>query len=235
MSLAALHTHGMLEVAQAIAEQHGTTVEELLAGGAGARELAAALRGEGWSARNIERVFGLAERRVDDNPEQQEDDDAPRRGRRTPAPPAVAAGETTTTKVRPAGGQGARPAPHPVDQPRDRLADVEPRRDAGSNPARGTEPMPAVHLPVLPVTELSSPADWFRCVPFAATITAGTCIARQHAADPARRDGLPVGRAMVAGAANRAFGRCRNCELGRGVASRLKGVLMPLASTKGAA
>lgn len=91
-------------------------------------------------------------------------------------------------------------------------------KEAGAEPRR---------LTVLPVAELGSPIEYFRCVPYSSAITAATCIARQKAANaPWKRLTNPM-----AGGKDW-FPKCKACALGRSVRAQLDGKKMPLASTE---
>ena len=77
-----------------------------------------------------------------------------------------------------------------------------------------------VRLTVLPVTSLTSPGEAFRCEAFAATLTAGACVARQRAAQGTwARSRAGVERARVAASCE----RCGDCATGREVAARVEG------------
>ena len=88
-------------------------------------------------------------------------------------------------------------------------------RRAPSAPPPKTEP---VHLVVLPVESITGARDMFRCEPYAAHVSAGTCMARQHAELTPRRV-----RWQHNGAARVRFPRCADCELGRRVAALVEG------------
>lgn len=178
MNLAALRTHHLLDLAEAVASRHDVPVAEVGEPGPAHREFWAALRAEGWGTKNIERVFGVVEPLplevplVDETEDEEPEEPAPARA------PAW----------RPA--QAVRP------------------REPGA--------VPVVRLRVVRVTEIASGTDMFRCLPYAAVLSASTCAERQaaHGTQRASNHG--------ARGSYRDFGKCRNCELGRGVASRLR-------------
>jgi len=239
--LARLQTHGLLEAAETIARAHGAQVVELVVmPGPGRCELWNWMRAQGWSSRNIERVFGIPEPAMPLGRE--EVTHAP--SRRKPAAVQTAAGvphELSNANVgaRPstpaleANGVATPPAAPPASRARERS-----RSPLPSSPAAVWKPAPAlvprepgsapVRLLVLPVERLTAGDQRFRCQPYAATITATTCVERQRMA----RDGGPVRRTSKGGDADWSCGRsaswvaktfihCKECSLGVRVADAL--------------
>jgi hypothetical protein len=242
-----LRVHGLADEVAAIAARHGVPVIEAVDGdGPAVAEVWTAIRAKGWSAANITRVFGLAE----PGPKPKEVRHAPRRAE-TAAPSEATAGDSIP-EMDPGRGQRARRAPPlPTTPPTlglspahaEEVEDEEVEADddppvrawRGAPPAKPRVPStaPVLHLPIVQTTQLSSPAELFRCLPYQATIAASTCIARQ-AAHGTRGDrayfkkSAPTRWSNGKGAV-RDFGKCRNCEMGRGVVSRLRNVQLPLA------
>lgn len=66
----------------------------------------------------------------------------------------------------------------------------------------------------LPVLQITAKSDLFRCVPYNATISAGSCVLRQSTARAPRPTGL-------ASTPSTKYAECKDCELGRQVAERL--------------
>lgn len=83
-------------------------------------------------------------------------------------------------------------------------------------PRTSTPPAAPLQLPVLRIEELTSAAQRFRCVPYAATLTARTCVERQRLHGEAART-TSMGNAL----ARRNFGRCAACADGKRVMERV--------------
>lgn len=84
-----------------------------------------------------------------------------------------------------------------------------------------------VHLRVLPVDELTEPADLFRCAPLAATIPARTCVLRQ------RRTWVGTRTQTRAPEIRPEHISCADCAQGRDVASRVTLAARPRCSAPG--
>lgn len=78
-------------------------------------------------------------------------------------------------------------------------------------------PVPSL-LVALPVEQLTSPLQRFRCVPFSAVLAASTCIERQKLAGGTF---APTSAGVQARAAANAAARCKSCPLGRSVAAQI--------------
>ncbi len=91
--------------------------------------------------------------------------------------------------------------------------------------ARGAEVLadrsPRV-LPVVRAEEITRPEQLFDCKPLHATLLASACVGRQKAASKEHRDTLRNGERLALGRREN-FGTCRDCALGRVVASRIEG------------
>ncbi len=74
-----------------------------------------------------------------------------------------------------------------------------------------TPPPPAPVFDVVPVTALTDRADRFRCAPYRAILTAGTCADRQAARTLNRGTG----------STRPEFNSCRGCALGAELVARL--------------
>lgn len=237
---ARLKTHGLLEEAETIARAHGVELVELVVmPGPGRCELWNWIRAQGWSSRNIERVFGIPEPAMPVG-RAEEVTHAPRR--RKPAAVQTAAGDhvqtngaRTSTAALETKSTVTPPTAPPVSRARGRVL------TSTSSPAAVWKPAPPVtrepgaapvRLLVLPVEQLTAADQRFRCVPYAATITASTCTDRQRLA----RDGLPNRRTSRGGDADWSCGRsaswvsktfihCKACPLGAEVAAAIGEVL----------
>ena len=84
---------------------------------------------------------------------------------------------------------------------------------------RAPSPPAPAHLDALPVEQLTGPASRFRCIPFSAVMTAGTCLDRQRTAGA---HNASISRAGVeARKAAAICERCKSCDLGRAVEAKI--------------
>jgi len=114
---------------------------------------------------------------------------------------------------------------------------------AGSPPIAHRDIKPENTQPVrlveVPVPDLTSPEERFRCEPYAAVIRAQVCLTRQHQhGHQIALSGKNAGKVVRHGASGRRpavrradFGFCRDCELGRRVVAQLQ----PAAQDEGVA
>ncbi len=93
-----------------------------------------------------------------------------------------------------------------------------------------TSAQPIISLPVLP-EEVRSPDDRFRCVPYSAVFAARVCVQRQESAKGARKQESPgeghVGGGWKPGRLMGDYAKCRGCEVGAGIATRVGKVAAP--------
>jgi hypothetical protein len=78
----------------------------------------------------------------------------------------------------------------------------------------------SAHLEALPLEQLTSAAQLFRCLPLSSTITASTCLDRQGAAGDTSKAISSAGVAARQKAAR--FAYCKSCSLGRAVAAQIR-------------
>jgi hypothetical protein len=79
-----------------------------------------------------------------------------------------------------------------------------------------------VSLTILPIADITSPVQHFACAPLRATISAASCVSRQHAADPVARKLLSPGERVATGGAG-SYGACKACPDGQKITAQLAG------------
>jgi len=78
---------------------------------------------------------------------------------------------------------------------------------------------PPVVLPAIAASEVTSPSDFFRCVPYGVKLLASACLARQKKAG-----GASFGTSSAGTRYSKDYlEKCRNCVHGKGIAERCAG------------